>query len=371
LRVTYHVTAVHQADLDARVESLLLEQTVELPRAALRDPFVLENIVGRLISVTTIGADRHAVVIDFPISATGNDPAQFLNVLFGNSSIQEHVMLADFHLPKPKEWPERDLTLPGPQFGTLGLRNITQVRDRALTSTALKPIGLTVERLALLCGLFARAGIDIIKDDHGLADQSFHPFKERVRACQKAMQEANRSTGRQSIYVPNIMGSPSTVIEQLKFAQDEGVCAVMIAPMLLGLPFLAEIVAKHASVPVLGHPSFGGATRIRPELLYGKLFPLYGADATIFANFGGRFAYSRETCRGIADALLTPDEPGILPTLPMPAGGIKYQDVADVLAFYGTEVILLIGGGLYEAGDDSALYARAQEFVRHVAKFER
>ncbi len=46
LRVTYHVTAANQADLDARVESALLEQTVELPRAALRDPFVLENIVG-------------------------------------------------------------------------------------------------------------------------------------------------------------------------------------------------------------------------------------------------------------------------------------------------------------------------------------
>ncbi len=143
----------------------------------------------------------------------------------------------------------------------------------------------------------------------------------------------------------------------------------MIAPMLLGLPFMAELVARHASVPVIAHPSFGGATRTLPELLYGKLFPLYGADATIFANFGGRFAYSRPTCRNLADALVTPDEPGVLPTFPMPAGGIKYQSVADVLAFYGTEVILLIGGGLYEAGDDTALYGRAQEFVRHVAEF--
>jgi ribulose-bisphosphate carboxylase large chain len=371
LRVTYHVTAATQGDLDARVESLLLEQTVELPRTALRDPFVLENIVGRLISVTTIGADKHAVVIDFPISATGDDPAQFLNVLFGNSSIQEHVLLADFQLPHPKEWPGREKALPGPQFGSPGLRRLTAVRERALTSTALKPIGLSTERLAALCSLFARAGIDIIKDDHGLANQSFHPFTERVRACQAAVREANRDSGRQSIYVPNLLGTPAVVLEQLKFAQDEGVCAVMIAPMLLGLPFMAEIVAQHASVPVIAHPSFGGATRILPELLYGKLFPLYGADATIFANFGGRFAYSRPTCRNLADALVTPDEPGVLPTFPMPAGGIKYQNVADVLAFYGTEVILLMGGGLYEAGDDTALYARAQEFVRHVAEFER
>jgi ribulose-bisphosphate carboxylase large chain len=371
LHVTYHVTASHQADLDARVESLLLEQTVELPRTALRDPFVLENIVGRVVSIKTIGTEKHVVTIDFPISATGNDPAQFLNVLFGNSSLQEHVVLVDFKLPSLKDWPEREQALPGPQFGAAGLRNITAVHGRALTSTALKPIGLSTERIALLCGLFANAGIDIIKDDHGLANQSFHPFAARVHACQKAVQAANRTTGRQSIYVPNLSGTPTAVLEQLKLAQEEGCCAVMVAPMLLGLPFMAEIVAKHATVPVIAHPSFGGATRIMPELLYGKMFPLYGADATIFANFGGRFAYSKETCRKLADALNQPDEAEVLPTLPMPAGGIKYQNVAEVLAFYGTEVILLIGGGLYEAGDDSALFARATEFVKHVGEFKQ
>ncbi|MCE0523733.1 MAG: RuBisCO large subunit C-terminal-like domain-containing protein [Methylacidiphilales bacterium] len=370
LIVTYHVTASHQSELDARVESLLLEQTVELPRAALHDKFVLENIVGRLVSVKTIGAEKHAVAIDFPIQATGNDPAQFLNVLFGNSSLQDHVALVDFKLPGAKEWPQREQALPGPQFGTAGLRQITAVHNRALTSTALKPIGLSVDRLALLCGLFANAGIDIIKDDHGLANQGFHPFAERVRACQQVVRAANRTSGRQTIYVPNLMGTPTAVLEQLEFAQDEGVCAVMIAPMLLGLPFMAEIIANHALVPVIAHPSFGGATRILPELLYGKLFPLYGADATIFANFGGRFSYSKETCRKLADALTVPDVPGLIPTLPMPAGGIPYQDVAEVLAFYGTEVILLVGGGLYSAGDDSALYQRAQEFVRHVAEFK-
>ena len=368
LRVTYVVTASNKSDLDARVESLLLEQTVELPRVALRDKFVLENIVGRLISVEATDATKHRVIIDFPIIATADDPAQFLNVLFGNSSIQEHVMLADFEVPT--DWPGRRKTLPGPQFGTAGLRKITGVPERALTSTALKPIGLSNERIAQLCSLFAQAGVDIIKDDHGLANHSFHPFKERVVACQKAVNEANRASGRQSIYAPNITGTPSVALEQLKFAQDEGVGAVMIAPMLLGLPFLAEIVTRHAKVPILGHPSFGGATRITPELLYGKLFPLYGSDATIFANFGGRFAYSKETCGQIARALTKPAIPDLTPTLPMPAGGIKYQQVADVLSFYGREVVLLIGGGLYEAGDDTALRARAGEFVRHVAEFK-
>jgi len=369
LRVTYIVTAPNQAELDARVESLLLEQTVELPRAALRDSFVLENILGRLVSVEALDAGKHRVLIDFPIIATADDPAQFLNVLFGNSSIQEHVMLADFELPA--DWPGRKKALPGPQFGTAGLRKIVNVPDRAITSTALKPIGLSNQRIAELCGLFAQAGVDIIKDDHGLANHSFHPFTERVRSCQKAVNEANRASGRQTIYAPNLIGTPTVVLEQLKFAQDEGVGAVMVAPMLLGLPFMAEIVAKHAKVPILGHPSFGGATRTAPGLLYGKLFPLYGADATIFANFGGRFAYSKETCGYIARSLTQPATPGLISTLPMPAGGIKYHQVADVLSFYGKEVVLLIGGGLYEAGDDQALRARAEEFVRHVAEFKQ
>jgi len=368
LRATYHVTASNPSDLEARVESLLLEQTVELPRVALRDPFVLENIVGRLVSVEAIDAATHRATIDFPLIATADDPAQFLNVLFGNSSVQGHVMLADFAWLG--DWPGRRNALPGPQFGTAGLRQALRVTTRALTSTALKPIGLSNKRLATLCGLFAEAGLDLIKDDHGLANHSFHPFEERVRLCQKAVQDSNRASGRSTIYVPNLTGTPTKVLAQLKFAQDEGVGAVMISPMLLGMPFMAEIAAQHAKVPILGHPSFAGATRIAPETLYGKLFPLYGADATIFCNFGGRFSYTKETCRNLASNLTQPSLSGLIPTLPMPAGGIKYSQVADVLSFYGREVILLIGGGLYEAGDDTALRNRAEEFVRHVAEFK-
>ncbi len=367
LRAIYHVNAPDAAELDARVESLLLEQTVELPRKALRDPFVLEQILGRLAGTEEIAPGLHRVTIDFPIIATADDPAQFLNVLFGNSSLQTHVELADFELPA--DWPGRTRALPGPQFGAAGLRRSTGVHSRAITSTALKPIGLSTARLAELCGLFAQGGIDLIKDDHGLANHTFHPFADRVRACQKAVSESNRVSGRSAVYAPNLTGTPTTVLAQLRLAQDEGVGAVMIAPMLLGLPLMAEVVAQHARVPILGHPSFGGATRIAPAALYGKLFPLYGADATIFANFGGRFAYSKETCGRIARELTAPSLAGLAPTLPMPAGGIKYQQVADVLDFYGQDVILLIGGGLYEAGDDAALRVRVAEFVRHVAEF--
>ncbi len=367
-RVTYFVSSSNQADLDVRVESLLLEQTVELPRTALRDKFVLEEIVGRLHSVEKIGEserrgdDLYRVVIDFPLSAIGKNAGHFLNVLFGNSSLQEHVQLIDFEFPEG--WAEREEVLPGPQFGLVGWRERIQAVDRPVTCTALKPIGLSVTRLAELAGLFAGAGIDVIKDDHGLGTQSFHPFEERVRACHEAVTKANAETGRSSVYVPNLIGSSSEVLQQLKFAMELGVGGVMFEPMVIGMPFFAELIRDFCRVPVLGHPSFAGALRIAPELMFGKLFPLFGADATIFANFGGRFAYSQATCKKIATELTQPSIKNVAPSFPVPAGGIKYHRVQESLEFYGKDVMLLIGGGLYEAGDEKELRARAEEFVK-------
>jgi ribulose-bisphosphate carboxylase large chain len=67
--------------------------------------------------------------------------------------------------------------------------------------------------------------------------------------------------------------------------------------MLLGMPFFYELTQKHLSVPILAHPSFAGNPNIPPDILLGKLFRLFGADAVIFPNYGGRFSYSPEVCQ--------------------------------------------------------------------------
>ena len=58
-----------------------------------------------------------------------------------------------------------------------------------------------------------------------------------------------------------------------------------------------------------------------PPVLLGKLFRLFGADATIFPNHGGRFSFSRDTCLAIAKAAREPWS-HVLPALPVPAGGM-------------------------------------------------
>jgi ribulose-bisphosphate carboxylase large chain len=92
-----------------------------------------------------------------------------------------------------------------------------------------------------------------------------------------------------------------------------------------------------------------GAARIAPPFLLGRLFRLLGADATVFPNHGGRFGYAPATCRDLAAAALTPWD-GVAATMPVPAGGMTPDRVAEMLAFYGSDVMLLIGGGLLSAG---------------------
>jgi ribulose-bisphosphate carboxylase large chain len=91
-----------------------------------------------------------------------------------------------------------------------------------------------------------------------------------------------------------------------------------------------------------------GAARIAPPFLLGKLFRLLGADAVIFPNHGGRFGYTPQTCRELAQAALSPGD-GLRPCVPVPAGGMTTDRVAELLEFYGANVMLLIGGNLLEA----------------------
>ncbi len=72
------------------------------------------------------------------------------------------------------------------------------------------------------------------------------------------------ASGRESLYVPNLIGTPERVLRGLAFAQDAGARAVMVSPMLVGLPLFWQLVHRHTDVPVLAHPAFAGALRIDP-----------------------------------------------------------------------------------------------------------
>ena len=116
--------------------------------------------------------------------------------------------------------------------------------------------------MASLAYDFAVAGLDIVKDDHGLADHEFCPFEKRVELCQRAVEKANAETGGATLYAPNLIGAPETIYRQLAFARQAGVGALMISPMLVGPAFLHELAAS-GDGPADPRPS--GLRRLRPD----------------------------------------------------------------------------------------------------------
>jgi ribulose-bisphosphate carboxylase large chain len=361
--VASRLTAIYRIRSDAgsierRAEAIATEQSVEMPVSAIDDPQVLSEIVGRVEAIRELGGGLFEARIGLAVATTGLEAGQLMNMLFGNTSIHDDVVLHDAEFPL-----DVISAFAGPRHGIDGLRERAGAHGRAMTCSALKPQGLPVARLADLAARLARGGLDFIKDDHGLADQSYSPFADRVRACASAVREACAATGRRTIYAPSLSGDIDRLREQMSLVRENGIAMVLVAPMIVGIPAFRALVKDYPEIAFMAHPAMAGATRIAAPLLLGKLFRLFGADATIFPNHGGRFGYSRETCRQLADAALGPWD-GLRKTAPVPAGGMTPERVPEMLDFYGPNVMLLIGGGLLAARE--RLTEATADFTRSV-----
>jgi ribulose-bisphosphate carboxylase large chain len=351
------MTAVYRiqsdaAAIEARAQAIAVEQSVEMPLSAIAEPEILRDIVGQVEAIEDRGDGTFDVRIGLAAATVGDDGGQFLNMVFGNTSLHADVALLDVDIP-----PGLAAVFGGPRHGVAGLRRRAGAFGRALTCSALKPQGVAPARLAQLAERFARGGIDFIKDDHGLADQPYARFAERVAAI------AGCVGG--TCYVPSLSGDLDAMRRQIDLARSHGIDTVLIAPMIAGWPTMQSLVRRCPDVAFIAHPTMGGAARIAPDLLIGKLFRLLGADAVIFPNHGGRFGYTPETCRSLAARALDAWD-GVRPAVPVPAGGMTVDRVPEMLDFYGPDAMLLIGGSLLAARE--RLTEETAAFVAAVAQ---
>ncbi len=365
-RVVYRIQGTGEV-AEARAEGLALEQTVELPEDLVPAGFIREEIVGRVEDMRRVwdglgpqlNPKTWDVTVSYHLDSAAGELTQLLNVVFGNSSLKAGIRVQ--HIETEDDiWP----FLPGPRFGVAGLRERCGVAEKPLLCTALKPMGLPPEGIARLAYGFALGGIDIIKDDHGLSDQPFCPFEARLEACTAAVTRANRESGGNALYAPNVTAPADQLQRRARLAKEAGAGALLYAPGLGGFDGL-RLLAEDASIdlPILSHPALLGgfvahpASGIAHGALFGELQRMAGADASIFPNYGGRFGFSREECGEIADGCRRPLN-GLKPILPSPGGGMTLERLPDMLDLHGEDVLLLIGGDLYRHSDDLAANAR-------------
>ncbi|MBI4777547.1 ribulose 1,5-bisphosphate carboxylase large subunit [Candidatus Desantisbacteria bacterium] len=364
LLVTYQIEASCET-IQEIAEDICIEQTVEVVRQLAQDSWIRENILGSVEEISLIEAaplsedNIYEVIISYPDRIIDYQLPQLLSVIYGNISLKSGIKVVAIKLSD-----DFLSHFSGPGFGVHGIRQLLAVENRPLLATALKPMGKTPEELAGLAYKLALGGIDIIKDDHGLVDHSFCPFKERVGSCISAINKVEEKTGKRVLYFPNITDRYEKMLEHAEWAKRKGVGGFLVSPLIVGLDMM-RYLADNLGLPIMAHPALMGTlfSGIQAEIVLGDLMRLSGADMIVYPNYGGRFPFTEEICQKIGHALKK--EIGRLKTaFPVPAGGIDIKSIQTLKQFYGNDTVFLIGSSLYVCS--SNLTANVKDCIQRI-----
>lgn len=354
--VTYQIEAPTYEEAKAIAWGVQVEQTIEFPYDFLQNEDIKRDIVGRLESLEPAGDERHFIArISYGVECTALEATQFLNVVFGNSSLQPHIWVIDIEIS-----PALVSAFKGPRFGLDGLRQLTGTAKRAFIQAVIKPMGTAPSILADMCHAYVLGGADVIKDDHGITNQTFCPFEERVKRCAEAVAEANVQTGHHTLYAANVSADGEDLLARAYFAKEAGATALMVAPALVGYGWLNRLANEEGlGLPIISHPAMMGGFALPgvsgiADYLWMGLFPrLFGADMSIFVSYGGRFTFTADQCKRIHQYCTKPIE-GIKATCPSPGGGVTELRLPELLDLYGNDTMFLVGGDMFRRGPDLA-----------------
>ncbi len=367
-RIHYRLTPAGPQSVADLARSVAYEQSVEVPDDILTDELRVKS-TGKPAydDIRELGDGSYEMSIAYPVDNIGGEVTQFLNILYGNCSLFPGVKITDV------EWNELPNKLfTGPRIGIRGIRKTLGVKRRALSCTALKPIGLNTKEIAYFCLQFASGGIDIIKDDHGMANQKSAPFEERVIHCMQSIERAADKTGKRTAYFPNITAGTEVMMKRLDHAVSHGAGGVLICPHLCGLESMHHIAEKNPGIPIMAHPAFSGGYvqsanhGMTPEFLYGILWRALGADLSVYPNVGGRFSFSAGTCKSINETCRDSTLP-FKTSFPVPGGGVQRNTIPDLAESYGSDTVFLVGGSLYQhpKGPNFAAREITEALARH------
>src|SRR4051812_32672274 len=94
---TYRISA-SESESRVRAEALAVEQSVEMPVAAIGDRHIVDQVVARVEEIRP-HAGAFDVVLGIAPATTGYEASQLMNMLFGNCSLQPEVELLDVDFP--------------------------------------------------------------------------------------------------------------------------------------------------------------------------------------------------------------------------------------------------------------------------------
>ncbi|MDD2971594.1 MAG: RuBisCO large subunit C-terminal-like domain-containing protein [Lachnospiraceae bacterium] len=298
--------------------------------------------------------------IAYPIANFDYAIPMMLTTLLGNdASTSSQVKLVDIQFPV-----EFISHFQGPKYGIEGLRKLVGEKDRPLFLNMIKPCtGITPEVGAKIFYETALGGPDFIKDDELLANPSFCPVRERVKAYNAASRAAYEKTGKETIYICNVTDSSEKILHTVDEAVEAGAKAIMLNFATVGLDTM-EYISKNVPIPVMGHYAAAGmycegiVNGLSSHLLIGKLSRICGADLVMINTpYGGYPLTQTEYLKTVQ--MLTLPLYKVNPAMPICGGGVHPGMVSRFTKELGNDIVLAAGGAVQGHRDGAAAGAAA------------
>ncbi len=320
----------------------------------------------RELQAKAFDIEGNYVKIAYPLALweEGNAP-QLLSGIAGNvfgMKALDRLRLIDASLPAGYLRHFR-----GPHFGIEGIRDMMKVRGRPLTGAVPKPkVGFTAEEHAAVGYETWMGGFDLVKDDENLTSQPFNRFDDRVRAMSRLRDKAEQETGEVKSALINITAETGVMEKRAKMLADYGWNYAMIDVVVAGTAAVATLrdycsdlgIAIHAHRAM--HAAFDRDEKhgITMQFL-AKIMRLIGVAQLHTGTAVGKLVGTRAEVTLLADMLrekhtnavehmaLDQDWGAIKSAFPVSSGGLHPGLVPDVLDIYGSELVLLVSGGIH------------------------
>jgi 2,3-diketo-5-methylthiopentyl-1-phosphate enolase len=151
--------------------------------------------------------------------------------------------------------------------------------------------------------------------------------------------------------VANVTTRGRLLVDTARAAIDGGAGALMVSALALGPDLVQELAEADLGAPILAHTAGIETFTSSPHagfgraVLIGRLLRLAGADAVLTDNPRGR----RASPHGITEATinwLRQPWGSLRPALPMVAGGMTAEMIAPIVAEFGIDLMLGVGGAI-------------------------
>jgi len=309
--------------------------------------------------IPTGRADRRAAVVQlaFPIEAwIDNVPMMLLSIAGNCFAYSDKLRLLDVFIPESLL-----ASFQGPKFGVPGIRELLSVPDRPLSLHIIKPkMGMTPDQVANQCYQTALGGVDMIKDDEMTSDLHNSKYDERLVAVMKAIDAAEKQTGKRPIYLLSITDEPRRIFDKAHRAVELGANGLLVC-YSAGLPVIRQLAEDPAiNVPLMVHGSHMIAAQPRIAWpVFAKLARLCGGDLMLTPTYWSSIPMvSLEEGLRTAQIKLAPLG-HIRPMFPMPCAGV-YPGLTPILVGeYGPDIVIPAGGGMLGHPDGYTAGAKA------------